>query len=93
MLDPGVSRKHFLIRFEEGVHVIRESQAANGVYVNGQRVKEHPLQHGDQVRVGSTVMVYHTKDEEEGTDHLQRQRRGERLFREGGTLLHPRDNG
>jgi pSer/pThr/pTyr-binding forkhead associated (FHA) protein len=87
LLDPEVSRRHFLIRVEGDEHVISESQAANGVYVNGQRVKEHRLQHGDQIRVGATVLVYSQRDEADRTDEVQHQRRGERHLRERGTLL------
>lgn len=88
LLDPEVSRRHFLIRVEGDDHVISESQATNGVYVNGQRVKEHRLQHGDQIRVGATELVYSRQDEADQTDGVQHQRRGERHLREGGTLLH-----
>lgn len=88
LLDPEVSRRHFLIRVEGDDHLISESQAANGVYVNGQRVKEHKLQHGDQIRVGATELVYSRKDEDDRTDEVQHQRDGRRAVRERGTLLH-----
>jgi hypothetical protein len=35
LVDPEVSRRHFLIRMEGDDHVITELKAANGVYVNG----------------------------------------------------------
>ena len=88
ILDAEVSRRHFLIRLEGDSHVIIESQAANGLYVNGQKVKEHTLQDGDQIRVGTTVLLYTSQDVEERTDEVQQQRRGERRIREGGTVLH-----
>ena len=87
LLDPEVSRRHFMIRVEGEEHVIMETQAANGVFVNGQRAREHKLQQGDQVRVGATVMVYSRQDEAAQTDEIQHQRRGERHLRERGTLL------
>ena len=87
LLDPGVSRRHFLIRVEGDDHVIGESQAANGVFVNGQQVKEHKLQEGDQIRVGATELIYSRLDAADQTDEVQRQRRGERRLREGGTVL------
>ena len=88
LLDPEVSRRHFLIRVDGDDHVISESQAANGVYVNDQKVKEHKLQHGDQIRVGATVLVYSRQDKADRTDEVQHQRRGERHLRERGTLVH-----
>jgi pSer/pThr/pTyr-binding forkhead associated (FHA) protein len=88
LLDPEVSRRHFLIRAEGDGHVVAEAHAAaNGVYVNGAKVKEHILQDGDQIRVGATVLVYSTRDNAEQTDEVQHQRRGERHLREGGTLV------
>lgn len=87
LLDAEVSRRHFLIRMEGDDHVITELQAANGLYVNGARVKEYKLQEGDQIRVGATVLVYSKQDDEDHTDGVQQQRRGERRLREGGTVL------
>jgi len=87
LLDAEVSRRHFLIRVEGNDHVITELQAANGLYVNGAKVKEHKLQEGDQIRVGATVLVYSRQDDEDHTDAVQEQRRAERSLRERGTLL------
>jgi len=87
ILDPEVSRRHFLIRSEGNRHVILETNAANGVFVNEQQIKEHFLEEGDQVRVGTTVLVYSCKDDQTSGDALQDQRRGERQIREAGTLL------
>jgi len=88
ILDPEVSRRHFLIRMEGDDHVITESQAANGLFVNGVKVKEHTLQEGDQIRVGNTVLVYSKQDDAERTDEVQHQRRGDRAIREGRTVVH-----
>jgi len=87
LLDAEVSRRHFLIRMEGDDHVITELQAANGLYVNSKKVKEHKLQQGDQIRVGTTVLVYSRQDDEDLTDAVQEQRRAERRLREGGTVL------
>jgi len=87
LLDPEVSRRHFLIRPEGDEYVITELQSANGVYVNGQKVKEHTLRDGDRIRVGATVLVYSNRDDAGQTDEVQHQRRGERYLRERGTLL------
>ena len=96
LLDAEVSRRHFLVRSEGDDHIITEVQAANGVYINGQKVKEHRLQEGDQIRVGATVLVYTRLDATEQTDEVQHQRRADRRLREGGTILqdpviHPKE--
>jgi pSer/pThr/pTyr-binding forkhead associated (FHA) protein len=88
LLDAEVSRRHFLIRVEDEEHVIFESQGANGVYVNGAKVKEHKLQDGDEIQVGTTLLVYSKQDLADQTDEVQHQRRGDRRVREGGTVLH-----
>ena len=88
LLDPEVSRRHFLIRPQGDGHVITEAHAAaNGVYVNEARITEHVLQEGDQIRVGATVLVYSIQDSATQTDEVQNQRRGDRHLREGGTLV------
>src|ERR1043166_5587966 len=91
LLDPEVSRRHFLIRVEGEDYLIFEKQAANGVFVNGQRVKEHKLVQGDQVRIGGTMMVYSRQDEATQTDEIQHQRRGDRPLRERATLIQDPD--
>jgi hypothetical protein len=85
LVDPEVSRRHFLIRMEGDDHVITELKAANGVFVNGAKVKEHKLQEGDQIRVGATVLVYSKQDDDD--DAVQEQRNAERIMRERGTVL------
>jgi pSer/pThr/pTyr-binding forkhead associated (FHA) protein len=87
LLDPEVSRRHFLIRFEDDRHLLTETHSANGVFVNGQQIREHCLQEGDQIQVGKTVLVYSRKDDQASGDALQDQRRGERQIRELGTVL------
>jgi two-component system, NtrC family, sensor kinase len=88
LLDAEVSRRHFLISIVGEDHLITESQAANGLFINGKKVKEHNLQDGDEIRVGGTVLVYSRRDEAEQTDEVQHQRRADRRVREGVTVLH-----
>lgn len=90
LLDPEVSRRHFLIRPDNGQHVICESNSANGVFVNGQSIKQHTLQEGDQIRVGQTVLVYSQQDDPQGPNMVQMQRRAERQYRDAGTLFVPK---
>jgi len=87
LLDPEVSRRHFLIRMVDGAHVIAEAHAANGLHVNGLKVQQCTLQEGDQIGVGATVLLYSKNDEASWPDEVQRQRRAERQLREGSTVL------
>ena len=56
--DMTVSRRHALVLEREGAPVIADDRSLNGVFVNGRRVQEAPLHHGDEVRIGDRLMRY-----------------------------------
>ncbi len=59
---PTVSNRHCLIFTEAkgGSNIaLLEDTSGNGTFVNDQRIKEHKLQHGDRVRIGNELFVYH----------------------------------
>jgi serine/threonine protein kinase len=53
-----VSRRHALITFKDGQHLIFDRESTNGTYVNGQRIAQHALQPGDQIAIGPYVFVF-----------------------------------
>ena len=55
--DTTVSRRHALVLEREGAPVIADDRSLNGVFVNGRRVQESPLHHGDEVRIGDTCSM------------------------------------
>lgn len=57
--DPSLSRMHAALeRFPAG-WCVRDLSSTNGTFVNGVRVvAERPLHPGDEIRVGSTRLVY-----------------------------------
>ncbi len=55
--DPGVSRHHARLAAQNGRYVLRDSGSVNGTYVNGARVSESPIEAGDQIRVGNTILT------------------------------------
>jgi hypothetical protein len=55
---PGVSRRHAVIMAASGGFVIQDLGSQNGVFVNGERVTEHPLKDGEQVVIGDSVMTF-----------------------------------
>ena len=64
LLDPLVSRRHCVIR-QVGADVrLEDLDSRNSTFVNGVPVKERVLVHGDQVRVGSSVFVFHGSPDE-----------------------------
>lgn len=59
LTDQTVSRRHAELKAVDGGWVIRDLNSANGTYLNGVRiVKPTRLKHGDQLRLGSTLLVY-----------------------------------
>lgn len=59
LTDQTVSRKHAELQRSETGWLIHDLDSANGTFVNGSRItRALRLKHGDQIRVGSTLMVY-----------------------------------
>lgn len=57
--DQTISRRHAELRAENGGWILEDLQSANGTYINGVRLRQPVrLKHGDQIRVGSTLMLY-----------------------------------
>lgn len=57
--DTTVSRRHAELTPDSGAWFIRDLQSQNGTYINGDRIRERVrLRPGDQIRVGSTLMVF-----------------------------------
>ncbi len=57
--DRTVSRHHAEMHPENGGWVLRDLRSANGTYVNSIRVRQPVrLKHGDQIKIGATLLVY-----------------------------------
>jgi transcriptional regulator with GAF, ATPase, and Fis domain len=63
VIDPSVSRKHCLLRRDDGRIQIRDLASRNGTVVNGVTVKEQWLRHGDEIAVGDSVFLFLLEDE------------------------------
>ncbi|MHB9129494.1 MAG: FhaA domain-containing protein [Armatimonadota bacterium] len=55
LADPGVSRHHAEIVWQEDVWLLRDRGSTNGTYVNDRRITQHTLRVGDKARIGDTV--------------------------------------
>jgi Nif-specific regulatory protein len=64
LADPSVSRKHCLLRRDDGRFQIRDLDSRNGTLVNGVAVKEHWLRHGDEIATGDSVFLFLVEDED-----------------------------
>jgi pSer/pThr/pTyr-binding forkhead associated (FHA) protein len=60
--DPASSRHHCSIVSRDGTWLLQDAGSANGVFLNGIRVREAPLVHGDRVRIGNTDIRFLTAD-------------------------------
>jgi signal transduction histidine kinase len=56
--DTEVSRHHAELRWAENDYLLVDLDSSNGTFVNGRRTPRHPLASGDQVQLGSTLMLY-----------------------------------
>ncbi len=56
--DTEVSRQHAEIRRVDRDFCIADLDSSNGTFVNGKRIRQHVLGSGDQVQVGSTLMLF-----------------------------------
>lgn len=62
LFDPAASRDHAAIEIFGGDIWFRDQGSGNGSFVNGHRVREQCLRHGDRVRVGSTEFRVEVKE-------------------------------
>ena len=66
----SISRHHARISYSGGGHVIEDLGSTNGTYVGDVRVEgKCPLKHGDQIRVGHSILKYMAGDDLETTYH------------------------
>lgn len=57
--DAGVSRRHAILSYRDGVYSVEDLSSANGTFVNGRRVTAQvvvPLASGDELKCGTLVM-------------------------------------
>lgn len=65
--DDEVSRRHCTIKSDGGICRIVDFNSRNGTFVNGIPVREKVLQHGNTIRLGYTVLVFLTEEDEAKT--------------------------
>jgi two-component system, NtrC family, sensor kinase len=71
--DQSASRRHAEIRPSNGHWILLDLNSSNGTYLNGQRVvSPMPLKHGDQIKVGSSLLVFHGREGVEGVSSVHR---------------------
>jgi hypothetical protein len=56
--DPRISRHHIQFRQRGGAYWVFDSDSTSGTYVNNVSIREHMLQPGDVIQIGSMQLVY-----------------------------------
>jgi len=59
--DLYVSRHHARIVRKNGKYQLVDLNSTHGTFINGQRVEDHPLRDGDQVRLGRKELLFSTR--------------------------------
>ena len=88
--DPSVSRKHFLIRVQDGQVLVRDLDSRNGTLVNGSPVEEQWLQHGDTISAGDSSFLLLLEEDDLPEPAGQVEFDDSRVTAET-TIIHPKD--
>jgi pSer/pThr/pTyr-binding forkhead associated (FHA) protein len=56
--DPTVSRRHALVAQRDGECVLLDDRSMNGTWLNGERIQEARLQHGDLIELGAVRLRF-----------------------------------
>lgn len=56
--DSEASRRHARLTLQNDQWSIADMGSSNGTYVNGHAIKEQPLQQGDQIQIGRTILLF-----------------------------------
>lgn len=87
LVDPKVSRKHFLIRRDGENYALRPFQSVNAVWVNGKEVADEVvLADRDKIQVGDTTLRFLAHDEADRSNALDVHKRADRPMREDQTI-------
>jgi Inner membrane component of T3SS, cytoplasmic domain len=60
--DLSVSASHAWIMNQQGHYVLMNTLSTNGTFVNGKRIHEATLRHGDRVRFGQVEFTFLTRE-------------------------------
>ncbi len=73
LTDTTVSRRHAELTPDDGRWLLRDLESSNGTFVNGERVTAEPveLSPGDQIRCGSTLMVFAVSPDDGRSSRVQ----------------------
>ncbi|MBP7867941.1 MAG: FHA domain-containing protein [Acidobacteria bacterium] len=59
--EKSISGRHCEIVFQNGQFVLRDLNSTNGVFVNGEKIRESPIHNGDKVKLGVKMFRFEEK--------------------------------
>jgi len=62
LTEPSISATHARIIGERGNWRVLNLLSTNGTFVNGKKISESPLRHGDRIRMGRVEFVFQTSE-------------------------------
>jgi transcriptional regulator with GAF, ATPase, and Fis domain len=65
--DLSLSRRHCVLAREAEGYTLRDLDSRNGTFVNGRVISEKQLNHGDQISIGESVLVFLMKEDSDET--------------------------
>ncbi len=90
VIDPSVSRKHCVVRAQEGRFQVCDLGSRNGTQVNARTVQEQWLKHGDEITTGDSSFLFLLEDEDLAPAP-GRVEFDESLQTAETTIIHPKD--
>src|SRR5947209_3579893 len=71
LAEKGAAWDHCAIRAHDGGFQVVDRHTGAGTYLNGMRIREERLEHGDQIAIGETVLVYQDRAPDVAADSKQ----------------------
>ena len=67
----GVSRRHAVMRVQDGKAFLEDLGSANGTFVRGQKIERHELQDGDEIAIVKHRLVYRIPKDSEAPSRVE----------------------
>lgn len=62
--DSAVSRRHVALEAAGGAFSLKDLGSTNGTLLNGRKIRESAIRHGDRFQVGNTVLQFVVEERE-----------------------------
>jgi len=56
--EQGISRRHCLIFYKNNRFFVRDLESTNGTFLNGAKIEEMVLKHGDKLQLGESTFLF-----------------------------------